>query len=303
MSLLEKDKRKFSVIIGSKKCGACSGASPSGAAKKVKGKSGAFYLKETTKDSKKKLYGPYSSKKKVVQRGGEENSLREQICNTVLEILRNCDKLRPVDQEMNVKYGILENAYLSLEIDHRKDKCDVLNSIIRRRDIYITRLGQEFTLCHCLCSSFDIQNPIEIGFCSKNGLYCKNKTRTDGHFYDKNWSKLISFLRRIIRQIEYDTLLNVKETSQKLTGIRRELNNNLNMMPRSNKPPPAYLLTNEEFAEIGLRPNGSSLTSTNNLIARLEAIKNKNKNQNTTQTSALTSTNNLIAKLAALRND
>jgi hypothetical protein len=69
MSLLEKDKRKFSVIIGSKKCGVCSGASPYGAAKKVKGKSGAFYLKETTKDSKKKLYGPYLSKKKVVQRG------------------------------------------------------------------------------------------------------------------------------------------------------------------------------------------------------------------------------------------
>lgn len=121
MSLLEKDKRKFSVIIGSKKCGVCSGASPSGAAKKVKGKSVAFYLKEMTKGSKKKLYGPYSSKKKVVQRGGEENTLRQQICNTVLEILRNCDRLRPVDEEMSNKYKILKDAYSHLGINHRKD--------------------------------------------------------------------------------------------------------------------------------------------------------------------------------------
>ena len=108
MSLLEKDKRKFSVIIGSKKCGACSGASPSGAAKKVKGKSEAFYLKEMTKGSKKKLYGPYSSKKKVVQRGGElkENKIRQEICNDILEILRNCDRLRPVDEEMSNKYNM-----------------------------------------------------------------------------------------------------------------------------------------------------------------------------------------------------
>ena len=84
MSLLEKDKRKFSVIICSKKCGACSGASPSGAARKVKGKSGAFYLKETTKGSKKKLYGPYSSKKRVVQRGGTFED-RKDICKKVLE--------------------------------------------------------------------------------------------------------------------------------------------------------------------------------------------------------------------------
>ena len=80
MSLLEKDKRKFSVIIGSKKCGVCSGASPSGAAKKVKGKSGSFYLKETTKGSKRKLYGPYSSKKKIVQRGG----LRFELCQNLI---------------------------------------------------------------------------------------------------------------------------------------------------------------------------------------------------------------------------
>ena len=224
MSLLEKDKRKFSIIIGSKKCGVCSGTSPSGAAKKVKGKSGAFYLKEMTKDSKKKLYGPYSSKKKVVQRGGEENALREQICNTVLEILRNCDRLREVDEETSNKYKILENAYSLLGIDHRTDKCDVLKDIIRMRDIYITKLGQVFPLCHCLCSSPDIQNPIEIGFCLKHGSYCKSKTKTDKDFYTNNWSKLISFLRRIIRQIELDTRLNVKKTSQKLRGIRNQLN-------------------------------------------------------------------------------
>jgi hypothetical protein len=101
MGLLEKDKRKFNVIIGSKKCGACFGTSPSLASKKVNGKSGAFYLKEMTKDSKKKLYGPYSSKKKVIQRGGEENNLRDRICENVLQILRSCDKPDVFDSEMN----------------------------------------------------------------------------------------------------------------------------------------------------------------------------------------------------------
>jgi hypothetical protein len=86
MGLLEKDKRKFTVIIGSKKCGVCCGTGPSLAAKKVNGKSGAFYLKETTKGSKKKLYGPYSSKKRVVQRGG----LRFELCQNLINFFLGC---------------------------------------------------------------------------------------------------------------------------------------------------------------------------------------------------------------------
>ncbi len=96
MSLVEKHKRRFTVIIGSKKCGSFCGTVPYLVAKKVKGKNEAFYLKETTKDSKKKLYGPYLSlsKKNVVQQDGGENitTLKINISNMVIEILQNGDK-------------------------------------------------------------------------------------------------------------------------------------------------------------------------------------------------------------------
>jgi len=292
MSLLEKDKRKFSVIIGSKKCGTCSGASPSGAARKVNGKRSEFYLKETTKGSKKKLYGPYSSKKKVVQRGGEDNSLRQQICNTVLKILKNCDRLDQVDREMSNKYKILENAYLFLGIDHRTDKCSVLKDIIRMRDIYHTKLGQEFTLCYCLCSLPNIQNPIEIGFCLNHDSYCKSKTKTDKDFYTNNWSKLINYLRITIRQIELDTRLNVKKTDQELRGIRNQLNK------EENKRFDNLRREIEESKEFHASQNAQAGPAketthplTTNLSAKLQKLLNNNR------------TNTLIAKLAALNND
>ena len=275
--------------------------------------------------------------------GGEEKNLRENICNTVLEILRNCDKLRPVDEEMNVKYRILENAYLSLEINYRTDKCRVLKDIIRRRDIYTTRLRQEFPLCHCLCSLPEIQNPIEIGFCVSESTYCKNKTKTTGHFYDNNWSKLIIFLRIIIRQIEYDTVLNVNKTSKKLKGIRNELNeeenkrfdnlrreikesrefhaaqvgpaeeqpnNNLNTTHSSKHP--SYLLTNEELAELGINPNGSLVAkpSTNlsqiplSMLQPVGRRRNFKPNQPPHNSQTpQTNMSNLIARLAELNNN
>jgi hypothetical protein len=180
MSLLEKDKRKFSVIIGSKKCGACSGASPSGAARKVKGKSGAFYLKETTKGSKKKLYGPYSSKKRVVQRGGNK-----KICEYVLNILKMCNSIDTFDTEMsriNTRYRILELTYKHLGITDRTDKCDVLKDIIEFRDIFsMMKNGKlnEFPLCHCLCNlKREDNNLVELWFIYSNFEYITLKIKS-----------------------------------------------------------------------------------------------------------------------------
>jgi len=110
MGLLEKDKRKFTVIIGSKKCGVCCGAGPSLAAKKVNGKSGAFYLKETTKGSQKKLYGPYSSKKRVVQRGG----LRMELCEILINFFLRCPVY--IDKRLDDSYKSIENAFKLLGI-------------------------------------------------------------------------------------------------------------------------------------------------------------------------------------------
>lgn len=297
MGLLEKDKRKFNVIIGSKKCGVCFGTSPSLAAKKVKGKSVAFYLKETTKDSKKKLYGPYSSKKNVVQRGGEEKTLRDHICENVLKILRSCDKPVLFDSEMNrinKEYKILEKTYLFLGINHREDKCKTLKEIITQRDIYTIPTGTEVSLEYCLCSLNEKKHSlVEIPFCHINKLLINKRINKRTDFYTNNWSKLIKFLRITIRQIEFEILEQNKKNTEKLTGIRKQLNkeenkrfanlrreieesrafraaqeagpaeeqlnNNLNMI--SPKKPPSYLLNNRELAELGINPNGNSIAA------------------------------------------
>ena len=149
MSLLEKDKRKFSVIIGSKKCGACSGASPSGAARKVKGKSGAFYLKETTKGSKKKLYGPYSSKKKIVQRGG---TLREELCKNLIDFFLICPtfKLKKIDDG----YKSIEKAFRLLGISSMDE-----NRYIKLKYLIFLRTNYDKAIpfCQLLCSNYLLQ--------------------------------------------------------------------------------------------------------------------------------------------------
>lgn len=369
MSLLEKDKRKFTVIIGSKKCGACYGASPYLAAKKVNGKSGEFYLKETTKGSKKKLYGPYSSKKRVVQRGGEEKTLRERICDTVLGILKNCDKQQEFDSEMNRindKYKILKNAYLFLGINHRQYKCTVLKDIIRMRDNYFTEDGKEFPLCYCLCSlNENDDNEIEILFCFERGRLVNKRINKSKDFYTNNWSKLIKFLRITIRQIELEILEKNRKNSSRLQEIRNQLNkeenkrfanlrreieeakafhaaqeagpaeeqpyNNLNMMPPKN--PQSYLLTNSEFAELGINQRSmkanqkqktnlstNKISFLNNPLLKITHLGRRNVKSNQPQNmsnlearlaAALRNNNNpqqkpmtnLEARLAALKND
>lgn len=190
MSLLEKDKRKFSVIIGSKKCGACSGASPSGAARKVKGKSGAFYLKETTKGSKKKLYGPYSSKKRVVQRGGTFED-RKDICKKVLERFLEYHK-NDIDDNMHS----VKKAFEVFGI-HGYKKNNLLYKLIECRR--------------------NIQDPIFSTLISSGGItLTEAEIAKEAAFYDnseykknigvfltkKNWVKFINYLKAHIRMIE-----------------------------------------------------------------------------------------------------
>jgi hypothetical protein len=238
MGLLEKDKRKFTVIIGSKKCGSCCGAGPSLAAKKVKGKSGTFYLKETTKGSKKKLYGPYSSKKKVVQRGG---TLREDICEVVLKILKQCDKEQGFEGEMkrlNDKYKILEKTYLFLGISRKQNKCNSLKEILRLRNFYSSSNVRERTLCHCLCS-IEYDNIFEIGFFVEHKgliklLFDFENDRDYDNFYKNHWEKLVKFLRITIRQIELEILeqnkKNRKEMKKKRNQLEKKNDPNLNRM-------------------------------------------------------------------------
>jgi hypothetical protein len=192
MSLLEKDKRKFSVIIGSKKCGACSGASPSGAARKVKGKSGAFYLKETTKGSKKKLYGPYSSKKRVVQRGGLRFEDRKNICVKVLE------------------------RFLEY---HTKGIDDNMHSVKKAFEVFgIHGFYKGNNLLYRLIDCRrNIQDPIFSTLISSGGItLTEAEISKEAAFYDnldykkivgelltkENWVKFINYLKVHIREIE-----------------------------------------------------------------------------------------------------
>jgi hypothetical protein len=331
MSLLEKDKRKFSVIIGSKKCGACSGASPSGAARKVKGKSGAFYLKETTKGSKKKLYGPYSSKKKVVQRGGKGN---EEICKNVLKILKGCDNIHKFDAEIyriNTQYHILEETYKRLGIKDRMDKCDVLKYIINLRDIYtIINNGKkkEFPLCHCLCNlEIEDNNLVEFGFINSYFDLIISKIRSltkhnKDDFYEKKWLIFIQFLRNIILQIEVDKLEKDKleKNNEELRKLKEEVErakahfHEAARMGESNfegqaeeyetfkdKPLPPYLLSsiNKENSGPANRPPPSML----NPVRRKGRNFNPNQQPHNSQNPQSSSRNNLLARLAALKND
>ena len=142
MDLLEKDKRKFNVIIGSKKCGLCSGASPSGAARKVKGKRSKFYLKETTKGSKKKLYGPYSSKKLVVQLGG----LRFELCKNLIDFFLICPSF--MDKKIDDGYKSIENAFRLLGISNiDPDRYTKLKYLI-----FLRTQDEPIPFCELLCS-------------------------------------------------------------------------------------------------------------------------------------------------------
>ena len=199
MSLLEKDKRKFSVIIGSKKCGACSGASPSGAARKVKGKSGAFYLKETTKGSKKKLYGPYSSKKKVVQRGG---TLREELCKNLLHMFDICPSFK--ENRSDDGYKSIENAFRLLGISNIDP-----NRYTKLRRLILLRTQYEGigSLCQLLCSEelpmLELYIEPEIDFIidfKKNfpkdaGLYIEG-------FSPFNWMNFIKYFNHQLKNME-----------------------------------------------------------------------------------------------------
>ena len=141
MSLLEKDKRKFNVIIGSKKYGVCYGASPSGAARKVKVKLREFYLKETTKGSKKKLYGPYSNKK-VVQRGG----LREKLCLNLINFFLRCPAYN--EKKNDDGYKSIENALRLLGIHNFNPQ-----RYIKLKDlIFLRTQDKTIPFCQLLCS-------------------------------------------------------------------------------------------------------------------------------------------------------
>ena len=344
MGLLEKDKRKFTVIIGSKKCRTYCGMSPSLVAKKVKGKSGAFYLKETTKGSKKKLYGPYSSKKKVVQLGGDPR--REAICHNVLGILNNCNdpsKLTEVQQLLNQRDNILKNTYTSLGINEKHNKCDILTRLLGYRSIYRLHDGRNFPLDYCLCELNDEDHTkIELGFYYEKGtstviLATVKTNNTRNKYYQYHWIRFINFLRTTIIEIEKKQLENEnareKNNNRRFKNLETYINKiriakslglgnngsfaqarggpaNSNNNSQTGTKKTSYLLTNNEFAQIDLNPNGTPrILPPQHMMTAVRARGGPEKQNNLTADQKLAllamNVNNLTAeqKLAKLRNE
>jgi hypothetical protein len=292
MGLLEKDKRKFTVIIGSKKCGVCCGAGPSLAAKKVKGKSGAFYLKETTKGSQKKLYGPYSSKKKVVQKGG---TLREDICRNVLEILKHCDKEQGFEGEMkrlNDKYKILEKTYLFLGISRKQNKYNSLKEILRYRNVYSSLNVRERTLCHCLCS-IEYDYSFEMGFFVEHKglikpLFDFENDRDYDNFYKNHWEKLFSFLRITIRQIELEILEKNRKNRIEIKKLKNQMK--------------AELEEERTLFAQGGPAKAESVNSNNGLNDLIKLMKNRNADPGQAKAKPVNSNNDLNALIKLMKN-
>jgi hypothetical protein len=193
MGLLEKDKRKFRVIIGSKKCGMCYGTSPSLAAKKVKEKSGAFYLKEITKDSKKKLYGPYSSKKGVVQLGGE---LIKQLCKILIDFFLICPtfKKNKIDDDNKS----IENAFRLLNINvFDSDRYTKLKTLIFLRNQY----DKAIPFCELLCSvspevsEDQIENELEFIIKYRESIGMSQLSIV-------NWIEFIMYFKKYLKNME-----------------------------------------------------------------------------------------------------
>jgi hypothetical protein len=186
------EKRNFTVIINSKKYGSYSASSPSLAAKRVKNKNGEFYLKETTKGSKKKVYGPYLSKKKIVQKGGYS---RKEICIRVLTLFIDCsNKSKCVDDN---KHSV-EKAFNVLEMNGFYSKrYEILSKLISQRS--------------------SIKNPrISDLICGGGITLTEAEIENEARFYDspdyktiigpkltkENWINFINYLKRQIREIE-----------------------------------------------------------------------------------------------------
>lgn len=94
--------RTFRLIFDGKKGGLVKGSSPSSAAKKASKKLSAetgktsfkFELQETTKDSKKKVYGPYKTKVKMA--GGAPKNTQELLQYQEQQLQKITDELRRI---------------------------------------------------------------------------------------------------------------------------------------------------------------------------------------------------------------
>ena len=170
--------------------------------------------------------------KKSLQKGGEEaeNKLRIKISIKILNILEKCseeERFRGEIKELNDKYHILRNTYLFLGISRIQNKCDILRDILlaRRVPLKTINYSDRYPLFHCLSSDDKNIHMAEMAFCTDHKVLLKLKTGTTGDFYMNHWDKFITFLRKIIRDIEKEILVNDRKTNEFLERTRKEIEN------------------------------------------------------------------------------
>ncbi len=154
--------RTFRLILDGKKGGLVKGSSPSSAAKKASKKLSAetgktsfkFELQETTKDSKKKVYGPYKAylekdKIKVKMMGG--NLLKRSTPFSIL-INQGSDeyqallKIKEIAKNWNNVGKILEknNDYSSKKLQELRNKIENINRNIFGHEEYLVKLFEYY---------------------------------------------------------------------------------------------------------------------------------------------------------------
>ena len=186
------EKRNFTVIINLKKYGSYSASSPSLAAKKVKNKNGEFYLKETTKGSKKKVYGPYLSKKMIVQNGGDP---RKDICIRVLTLFMDgSNESKRFDDNKH----LFEKAFTVLKMNGFYSKrYEILSNLINyRSSIKDPRISDLICGGGITLTEAEITNEARF---YNNEEY---KELIGPKLTKENWIKFINYLKRQIRDIE-----------------------------------------------------------------------------------------------------
>jgi hypothetical protein len=157
--------RTFRLILDGKKGGLVKGSSPSSAAKKASKKLSAetgktsfkFELQETTKDSKKKVYGPYKIKVKM-EGGGlpipNKNADKKIKVNNPFSILINQGndeyqallKIKEIAKNWNNVGKILEKAndYSNKKLKQFRNKLENINTNIFGHDENLVKLFEYY---------------------------------------------------------------------------------------------------------------------------------------------------------------
>lgn len=162
---------------------------------------------------------------------GGGNPLREQICEDILAILKNCHDpkaLTETQNHYNRIFNVLENSYnfLKLYTDYIRNKCISLKTILNLRNEYSTNKNNHYPLTYCLCLKMDEQKNVELKFYHTSGYSCIILSGINPHYrenyYNNSWLPFINFIRTTINIIEIEIRERDKNANARLAQLKKE---------------------------------------------------------------------------------